>query len=354
MRALTVLPGTADSLRLDDVPEPESTNGCLVVRALALGICGTDREIVAGQYGTAPPGHERLVLGHESLGRVEQAPPASGFAAGDLVVGIVRQPDPVPCPNCAVGEWDMCRNGRYTEHGIKELDGFGAEYWSIEPDFAVKVDPTLGDVGVLLEPASVVAKAWEHTERIGCRARWEPRRVLVTGAGPIGLLAALFAVQRELELHVLDRATSGIKPELVRALGGIYHTGPVESLGFSPDVVIECTGAPAVVLDVIGRNAPNGIVCLAGVSAAGAKKVVDAGALNRNIVLENDVVFGSVNANRRHYESAAAVLARADRRWLERLITRRAPLDRWRDALESRPDEVKTVLDFSAAVGGSR
>jgi glucose 1-dehydrogenase len=354
MKALTVLPGTADSLRLDDIAEPDPKEGSLLVRALALGICGTDREIVAAKYGSAPPGRDRLVLGHESLGRVEKAPPDSGFTRGDLVVGIVRRPDPVPCPNCAVGEWDMCRNGLYTEHGIKQLDGFGAEWWRAEPDFAVRIHPELGGLGVLLEPASVVAKAWEHTERIGRRALWEPRRVLVTGAGPIGLLAALFGVQRGLEVHVLDRATMGIKPQLVRDLGATYHTGSVEALGVTADIVIECTGAPAVVLDVIGRNAPNGIVCLAGVSAAGAKTLVDAGALNRTIVLENEVVFGSVNANRRHYEAAAAALARADKRWLSRVITRRVPLDRWREALESRPDDVKTVLELSPAEGGSR
>jgi threonine dehydrogenase-like Zn-dependent dehydrogenase len=347
MRALTVRPGTANSLQLEDVPEPDRASGRVLVRALALGICGTDREIVEGKYGTAPPGQSRLVLGHESLGRVQESPAGSGFAAGDLVVGIVRQPDPEPCVNCAAGEWDMCRNGRYTEHGIKERDGFGAEFWRIDPAFAIKIDPALGHLGVLLEPASVVAKAWEHTERIGRRAVWEPRRVLVTGAGPIGLLAALFAVQRGLELHVLDRATSGIKPELVRALGGTYHSGSAGDVGVAADIVFECTGAPSVVMDVIGRNSPNGIVCLAGVSAAGAKTLVDAGALNRSIVLENEVVFGSVNANRRHYAAAAESLVRADRGWLERLVTRRVPLSRWREALESRPGDVKTILDFT-------
>ena len=349
MRALTVLPGTVNSLQLDDIPDPNPRDGRVLVRALALGICGTDREIVSGKYGTAPPGQQRLVLGHESLGRVENAPPNSGLTEGDLVVGIVRQPDPVPCVNCAAGEWDMCRNGRYTEHGIKERNGFGAERWQIDRAFAVKVDPALGDLGVLVEPASIVAKAWEHTERIGRRAVWEPRCVLVTGAGPIGLLAALLAVQRGLELHVLDRATSGLKPALVRALGGTYHSGSIEELGFEADVVLECTGAPQVVIEVMGRNAPNGIVCLAGVSAAGTQTLVDAGALNRTIVLQNDVVFGSVNANRRHYEAGVAALLRADQAWLRRLVTRRVPLSRWREALAPEPGDVKTVLDFTAA-----
>ena len=154
-------------------------------------------------------------------------------------------------------------------------------------------------------------------------------------------------MQRGYEVHVLDRATSGIKPALVRALGGTYHTGAVADVGFEPDVVVECTAAASVITEVIGRNAPNGIVCLAGVSAAGKKTMVDIGALNRSLVLENDVIFGSVNANRRHYEAAAAALVAADHSWLERLVTRRVPLSRWSEALENRPDDVKVVVDFT-------
>src|SRR5215475_12678019 len=205
MRALTVAPGTANSARIEDVPEPPVADGPVLVRTIAIGVCGTDREIVCGHYGWAPSGESRLVIGHESLGTVQEAPPDSDIAAGDLVVGIVRHPDPVPCPSCAVGEWDMCRNGRYTEHGIKERDGFGAERFRLKPEFAVRLDPSLGLLGGLLEPASIVAKAWDHTERIGHRARaWQPRTVMVTGAGPIGLLAALMGAQRGLEVHVLN------------------------------------------------------------------------------------------------------------------------------------------------------
>jgi glucose 1-dehydrogenase len=131
------------------------------------------------------------VLGHESLGRVVDPGPSSGLKKGDLVVGIVRRPDPVPCPNCAVGEWDMCRNGQYTERGIKQIPGYMSERWRIESEYAIKIDPTLKILGVLLEPTTVVAKAWEHTLAVGHRAFWDPRTVLVTGAGPIGLLGAL-------------------------------------------------------------------------------------------------------------------------------------------------------------------
>jgi threonine dehydrogenase-like Zn-dependent dehydrogenase len=349
MRALTVRPGTPDSAALEDVPEPPREEGALLVRALALGVCGTDREIIAGEYGDAPPGRDRLVLGHESLGRVEDAPAGSGFARGDLVVGIVRHPDPAPCPNCAAGEWDMCRTGEYTEHGIKALGGFGAERWRVEPDFAVKLDPSLGILGVLLEPTSVVAKAWEHVERIGERARWTPERVLVTGGGPVGLLGALLGVQRGLEVHVFDRATEGIKVDLTQALGAIYHSGDLDALPSDFDVVLECTAASHVIVQAMGRAATNGIVCLLGVSSEGHDEQVDIGRLNRAEVLGNQVVFGSVNANRRHYEAAAAALAKADRGWLGRLITRRVPLDQWADALQNRKEDIKTVIEFSSA-----
>jgi threonine dehydrogenase-like Zn-dependent dehydrogenase len=345
MRAMAVTPGRPGTATIVERDEPAGT-GDVVVEGLAVGICGTDVEIAEGAYGEAPPGEDVLVLGHESLGRVLSAPPTSGLAPGDLVVGIVRRPDPEPCPACAVGEWDMCQNGRYTERGIKQLHGFGAERWRIEAPFAVRIDPTLGLAGVLVEPASVVAKAWDHITQISGRSPTVPRRALVTGAGPIGLLAALLAVQRGLEVHVLDRVDTGPKPDLVRALGATYHTGSVTDVP-QPDVVIECTGAASVVLDVLQHNGPTGIVCLTGVSGAVGTTPVDLAALNTRLVLENDVIFGSVNANRRHYESAAAALVAADIDWLSRLITARVPLSSWTDGLHRGADDVKVVVDLT-------
>ena len=345
MQAITVIPGTPGSARLDEVDEPPAEAGAVLVEAVAIGVCGTDAEIIRGEYGWAPPGRDRLVLGHESLGRVLEAPDDALLAPGDLVVGIVRRPDPVPCVCCAAGEWDQCRNGRYTERGIKELDGYGSERWRVEPEFAVRVAPELGRLGVLMEPASIVAKAWDQIERIGERACGRTETVLVTGAGPIGLLAALLARQRGLEVHVLDRVPDGPKPELAAALGATYHHGDVREVG-EVDVVVEATGAG------LGHDVEDelpgagGIVCLTGVSAAGRSIKADAGALNREIVLENDVVFGSVNANRRHYQLAADALARADPRWLERLVTRWVPLDEWRSAFEHRDEDVKVAIEF--------
>lgn len=346
MRALTVVPGTAGSARLVEVADPEAGPGELLVRGVAVGVCGTDREIARGDYGWAPPGSERLVLGHESLGRVEQAPSGSGFAPGDLVVGVVRSPDPVPCGACAHGEWDMCRNGRYTERGIKALDGFASELWTIPADHAVPVEAGLGLAGVLTEPTSVVAKAWEQVDRVGQRSWFAPRTVLVTGAGPVGLLAAMIGVQRGLDVHVLDRVADGVKPTLVRDLGATYHHGTVAEVAASarPDVVVEATGAGTVVFDAIAETASYGIVCLTGVSPKGRTLQIDAGGLNRELVLENDVVIGSVNANLRHYAAAARHLADADVHWLRRLITTTVPLDDFGAALEGSGEDVKVVV----------
>jgi threonine dehydrogenase-like Zn-dependent dehydrogenase len=349
MRALTVRPGQKNSQKVEDVPEPVPGHGELLVDGIALGICGTDKEIAAGEYGWPPADQERMVLGHESLGRVRSAPEGAGFAPGDLVVGVVRRPDPVPCPACARREFDMCRNGRYSERGIKQLNGYGSERWTVESDYAVKLDPSLEHVGMLMEPASILAKAWDHIERIGARAWFGPERLLVTGAGPIGLLAAMMGRQRGLEVHVLDHATEGLKPELVHALGGTYHSSSVADAAAvaRPDIIIEATGVGKLVFDSMENTAAAGILCLIGVSSPGRALQVDAGAINRDIVLENDVVFGSVNANLRHYELAAQALRAADRSWLERLITRRIPLDHAQEAFEPRPGDVKVVLDLT-------
>ncbi len=346
MRALTVRPGVADSLALVDLEEPAPEEGEVLVEAVSVGLCGTDAEIVAAEYGEAPPGSPVLVLGHENLGRVAQAPPGSGLSAGDLVVGFVRRPGPEPCAACAAGEWDMCRNGRYVEHGIKGLHGFARERWRAAPDALVRLDPAMADIGVLLEPTTIVAKGWEQVDRIGSRAYWQPRVAVVTGAGPVGLLAALLGVQRGLEVHVFDRVETGPKPQLVADLGATYHTETLPDSGVQADVLVECTGVPSVVVDVITHSATDSVACLTGVSSVGRMLPLDIGGLNRRAVLRTDVVFGTVTASRRHYEAGIAALRAADRGWLSRLISRRVPLSAYQDGFARRPDDVKVVLDL--------
>jgi glucose 1-dehydrogenase len=345
MKAVTVIPLQAGSAALEDVDEPPESDGPILVETIAIGVCGTDIEITTGKYGWPPPGKERLILGHESLGRVVEAPAGGDVAKGDLVVGIVRRPDPVPCISCAADEWDFCRNNLYTERGIKQRDGYCSERYRITPKFCVKIDQSLGFLGVLLEPTTVVAKAWEQVDRIGNRATWKPERAVITGAGPIGLLAALIGVQRGLDVTVIDQMETGLKPDLVKALGAHYHTGTIESVGDPPDIVVECTGVDALVFDAMEHLAPGGVVCLTGVSSGGRTIAIDGGLLNRGMVLENEAVVGSVNANRRHYEAGAEALAKADRSWLGRLISRRVPIDNFADALARQPDDVKVVIE---------
>ncbi|MDX2973600.1 glucose 1-dehydrogenase [Kribbella solani] len=345
MRAMTVIPGKSDSARVGAVAEPPAADGSILVQGLLTGICGTDLELLAGALGRVQPGSDHLVIGHESLGQVLEAPAGSGFTAGDLVAGVVRRPDPVPCPACARGEWDFCRNGQYTERGINGMDGYGAERWRVDPYFAVPVPAVLGHLGVLVEPTSILAKAFEQVDRVGARSWFDPKHVLVTGAGPIGLLATLIAQQRGYDVHVLDRVTDGPKPELVRALGGTYLTD-LQQLDVVPDVVIEATGVGQVVFDCANLLPPAGVMCLAGIHPGPATVDVQLDALVRQLVVRNAALVGTVNAGKRHYADAVDVLLKADRAWLERLVTRTVPLSNWPAALVREPDDIKVVVDL--------
>ena len=348
MRAITAVPGQRGSVGVREVPEPAEAEGAVLVRGLLMGVCGTDREIAQGEYGEPPPGESDLIIGHEGLGEVLEAPAGSSFRTGDLVVGIVRRPDPVPCPACAAGEWDMCRNDRFAERGIVRRHGYGSEQWRVEPDFALAIPTALGELGVLLEPTSVLAKAWDQVDRISQRAFFLRGRALVTGAGPIGLLACLLGVQRGYEVHVVDLATEGPKRDLVEALGAQYHTGEAADLDEDVDVVIECTGLGPVGRLAAQKVASGGIMCLTGIMNVEPQFDVDATTMNRNMVLRNAVLFGTVNAGRRHWEQAVDALASADPAWLQGMITRRVPLTRWSEALDRQPQDIKVVVDLTA------
>jgi len=348
MRAMTAVPGQRGTAGVGEVPDPTVADGGLLVRGRLVGVCGTDREIAEGEYGEPPPGDTKLIIGHEGLGEVLEAPAGSGFDPGDLVVGIVRRPDPVPCPACAAGEWDMCRNDQFVERGIVRRHGYGSEQWRLEPEFALKIPAELGELGVLLEPASVLAKAWEQVDCISRRAFFLRGTALVTGAGPIGLLACLLGMQRGYEVHVVDLATGGPKRDLVEALGAHYHAGDVIDVDADVEVVIECTGLGAVGRSAAQRVVSGGIMCLTGIMNLEPQLDTDATALNRNMVLHNNVLFGTVNAGRRHWEQAVDALTAGDREWLSGMITRRVPLARWTDALDRRAEDIKVVVDLTA------
>ncbi len=358
MRAVVVTPREPGSGRLAEVPDPQPRDGEVMVQVHQVGLDGTDAEILQGQYGEAPPGDDYLIIGHESLGRVAEVPSGvEGLSPGDWVVAIVRRPDPVPCRNCAAGEWDMCLNGQYTERGIKGLHGFLAEFYTEAPNYLVKVPAEVSNVAVLLEPLSIVEKAVQQIRRIQDRLVWQPERAVVLGAGPIGLLAGMLLGLEGREVYFYDASEPGAKRGLAVATGANYLWAREHKLGHDlaaeigpVDIVLEATGFGPLTFDAMDMVAPNGIVCLTGVSGGSQKLEVSADHLNLEMVLSNKVVFGTVNANRRHFESGVRHLQEIEVRWpglLSRMITRRLSLDDFGDALERSPGHVKSIVEIA-------
>ena len=339
-----------------EIPDVQSAGGQLAVKVLQAGLCGTDGEITAGLYGQAPPGSPFLVLGHENLGVVESAPAGCPVSPGDLVVSTVRRPCPECCLPCRSGESDTCLTGHYLERGIQALHGFMSERYVEDPQYVVPVPSSLRPVAVLVEPMTVAQKALEQTFRIQARLSWAPRRAVVLGAGPVGLLAAAAMRIRGLEVTVASREAEGSARDTLLRDAGIGYVStagtPIDDLPRrlgGIDLVLEATGAAAVIapaMSILGRN---GVCVLASVTEIGRKREMDLGAWNREMVLGNRLVVGTVNAARRHFEAAVRDLQSAEERlpgWMARLITRRLPFTEAHRALVRDPADIKTVLDF--------
>lgn len=351
MRAVVVTPGQGGSARLMDVPDPRPAQGDALVRLVRAGACGTDTEIDRGDFGQAPAGDDYLVIGHENLGRVERG--VGPIAAGDLVVATVRRPD--QCPNCQVGEVDMCLAGGYTERGIKARHGFWAEAYAESPDFLVQLPPELEPIGVLLEPMSVVEKAVRQSYALQRRMRWEPRQTVVLGAGPIGLLATFLLRLRGLDVVTVARSKGTRAAELAEVAGARYLSArdvPIPQLGGEIgriDLIVEATGNGQVAFEALQALGTNGVLCLTSVTGGHRPIELDVDRLNLRMVLDNLTVFGSVNANRVDFEQGAADLALARDRWpglLDQVITRRLSLADFRAALDDAPGDIKTVLEI--------
>jgi glucose 1-dehydrogenase len=345
LQALTVIPGMKDPLQLREIPDRPPGQGSVLVGAVAVRPCGTDLEFVAAVYGHAPMGESFLVLGGENLGRVKEALTGSGYLADDLVLGIVRRPDTVACPAWAQGQWDICRDGQCFGQAIKGRHGLARKRWSAEPVSGVRIDKGLAEGAVPLEPTTIAAKAREQIDRIAGRALVGPKVAVVTGYGPVGLLATLIGVQRELEVHLSNTVRDSPKPDLVGDLATIHHKDALAGSGVEADVLVEWPGVSFVVLETLTCGATDPITCLNEVSITGGKVPADIGLVNRDAVLGTDVIYGSVNANRGQYATAAKALELADSGWLGLLITRLVVLAYVVDAYTRRGDGVKVVLE---------
>jgi len=335
VKAIAVYPGKPNSVHLADLPKPSlaeigSGRGVLV-KVLRVGVDGTDKEINAAEYGAAPPGYDFLVLGHESFGRVEAVgPKVWELQPGDYVVATVRRPGSSIYD--LIGTNDMTTDDTYFERGINLRHGFLTEYYVDDAEYIVKVPPTLKEVGVLLEPCTVVEKGIHQAYEIQRRLRvWHPRRAAVLGAGTIGLLATLI-----LRLRGLEVTTFGLerKPyfnsDLIEALGARYEsTRDVPLLDgakkFGPfDLMFEATGFSPIVFESMQALGKNGVLVLSSVTGGDRKVEVPADRINLEFVLGNKVVVGTVNANREYFEMGARDLAHAEALypgWLRRLLT---------------------------------
>jgi glucose 1-dehydrogenase len=371
MKAVAVFPNAQD-VKVVDHPEPKNSGPNEVkIKMLEVGVCGTDKEICHFDYGTAPANSEYLVLGHESLGEVvEVGPEVESIRPGDLVVTMVRRPcNHADCVACRAGRQDFCFTGDFTERGIKEAHGFMTDLVVDEEKYVVRVPPELRDIGVLTEPLTIAEKAltemWLIQQRLPWGSSVEAGKergynldALVLGAGPVGLLGAMALITAGFRTHVYSRELPpNPKSDLVEKIGGIYHSAEVESLEEAAkkigniDVVYEATGASKLSFDTMKVLGTNGVFIFTGVPGRRAPVEIDTDLIMRNLVLKNQVMFGSVNAGREAYRAAIDDLAKFRQQWpneVRALITGKYAMDDFRDLVLGNPPGIKNVIAVNA------
>ncbi len=361
MKAVAVTPGIKNSARLIDAPIPTPNADQVRVKTIRVGIDGTDIEIDRAEYGQAPPGEDYLIIGHESFGQVESVGKnVKDFAPGDYVVAMVRRPD--DCQYCRADEQDMCITGNYVERGIKGHHGFLSEYYVEATKYLIKLPAALKDVGVMLEPLTVVEKGIRHAFAAQTRMKaWQPKRALILGAGPIGLMAAMVTRLKGLDTIVYSRDPNKEISDRVSQIGAKYvpklnekgetinHLAHLPENFGSFDFILEATGSAEVAVGAMRIIGLNGILCLTSVTGAMNSMEICAACLNFDLVLGNRTIFGSVNANRLDFEQGVKDLVSGQQRWpgwIGSLITRRTPIDRFRETFERKPGDMKVIVEL--------
>jgi threonine dehydrogenase-like Zn-dependent dehydrogenase len=367
VKAVAVFRSGAVGARVINVPVPQVDDVCdgrgVLVRVLRVGVDGTDKEILSGEYGAPPPGDPYLITGHESFGVVEEVGAnVTELRRGDFVVATVRRPGSSVYDE--IGTYDMTTDDTYFERGINLRHGFLAEFYVDDPQFIVKVPPGLSDIGVLLEPASVIEKGIAQAYEIQRRLRvWRPRTAIVLGAGTIGLLATMALRLRGLDVHTFAREPAPTRNSaLVEAVGAHYHDtasrGLIDVARDLPnvDLIFEATGFSPLVFEALEALGKNGVLVLSSVTGGDRRIEIPADRINLAFVLGNKVMVGTVNANREYFETGVSDLARARATWpgwAEQLITHRvAGLDRFDellDLLAHGRDVIKAVCEVGAA-----
>src|ERR1043165_3877933 len=335
MKAIAVKPGIPNTVHLTELPAPQVgdiPNGRgVLVRVLRVGVDGTDKEINAAEYGQAPPGYDFMIIGHESFGRVEAVGlNVTEVKPGDYVVATVRRPGSSIYD--VIGTNDMTTDDTYFERGINLRHGYMSEYYVDEAEFIVKILRGQKEVGVLLEPTTVVEKGIAQAYEIQRRLRvWKPRRAAVMGAGTIGLLATLVLRLQGIEVTTFALAEKpNLNAELIEAIGARYCStkdAPVleGAKKYGPfDIIFEATGFSPIVFESMQALSKNGVLVLSSVTGGDRTIEVPADKINLDFVLGNRVMVGTVNANREYFEMGARDMAQAEAEypgWLARLLT---------------------------------
>ncbi len=365
MKAIAVVPGRPNSVHLAELPKPsvaEVPNGRgVLVKVLRVGVDGTDKEINAAEYGAAPPGFDFLVIGHESFGRVEAVGPnVTELRLGDYVVATVRRPGGSIYDR--IGTYDMTTDDTYFERGINLRHGYLTEYYVDEPEYIVKVPDGLREVGVLLEPLTVVEKGIAQAYEIQRRLRvWRPRRAAVIGAGTIGLLATLVLRLRGFEVTTFGRTKKPYRNgDLLESLGAGYVSVQEQTLLDAAgkdgryDLIFEASGQSSAVFEAMQALGKNGVLVLSSVTGGDKQLTVPADRINLEFVLGNKVMVGTVNANREYFELGVRDMAQAEAQypgWLGLLLTHPVKgLERYRelfDALTTAKGAIKIYLEVA-------
>ena len=354
-----MFPGKRE-VRLIDHPEPAIASPTEVkVRVLDVGVCGTDREITSFQYGTPPEGSNYLILGHESLSQVQDTgKQVSKAKPGDLVVLSVRRPcGHASCIACRSGRQDFCYTGDFTERGIKQRHGYMTEFVVEEERYLNVVPSELREVAVLVEPLTIAEKSLAQLATVELRLPWKGqghRNAVVLGAGPVGLLGAMALRVAGFEVTVYSRSSKHEeKDDIVAAIGARYiaaETHSVDDLAkiVGPiDLVYEAVGASGLAFEVIKRLGSNGVFIFTGVPGRKGPIEVDTDAIMRDVVLNNQVILGSVNAPPESFQAAIRDLGQFMQKWpdaVRALITARFPIDQAMQPLAPGAGGIKNVI----------
>jgi threonine dehydrogenase-like Zn-dependent dehydrogenase len=367
MKAIAITPGTSGA-RIVERPEPDITAPDEVkVKIIRVGICGTDREELSGGRADAPEGQQELVIGHEMFGKVVAiGSSVTRVKVGDYAVFTVRR-GCNECPPCLMHRSDMCQTGKYHERGIKGLDGYQTEFAVDKEQYIIRIPPALESVAVLMEPLSIVEKAIEEALRV--QAVRDPvaattpdwifgRKCLVAGLGPVGLLAAMVLQLRGGEVYGLDVVdAASARPAWLSGIGGHYLDGRqipaslVEKNIGGMDFIVDASGIPSLEFDLLDALAKNGVYVLTGIPGGDHPLQIPGAALIRQLVLNNQLLLGSVNAARGHFQMGASHLEQAHLKWgahLDKLITERFTPEVFAASADRHdPESIKQVVEWN-------